>query len=83
MDNSMSKKLTMLLNRIPKKDLDKNLEKAKEILSKSNKDDLNAFLNSKPVSDLLGKDKEKIADAINNNGINLEDVNNFKSDEIK
>ena len=83
MDNGMSKKLAMLLNKIPKKDLDKNLEKAKEILSKSNKDDLNAFLNSKPVSDLLGKDKEKIADAINKNGVNLNDLGNFNSDGMK
>jgi predicted component of type VI protein secretion system len=83
MDNNMSKKLAILLNRIPKKDLDKNIEKAKEILSKSNKDDLNAFLNSKPVADLLGKDKDKISDAINKNGVNLNDLNDFKSEEIK
>jgi len=80
MDNNMSKKLAMLLNKIPKKDLEKNLEKAKEILSNSNKDDLNAFLNSKPVSDLLGKDKDKVAEAINKNGINLDSVKNFNSD---
>lgn len=83
MDNNVSRKLAMLLNKIPKKDLEKNLEKAKEILSNSNKDDLNAFLNSKPVSDLLGKDKEKIADAINKNGVNLNEIKNFNSGEIK
>ena len=82
MDNNVSKKLAMLLNRIPKKDLEKNLEKAKEILANSNKDDLNNFLNSKPVSDLLGKDKDKITDAINNNGVNLNELKNFHSDEI-
>ena len=82
MDNNVSKKLAMLLNRIPKKDLEKNLEKAKEILANSNKDDLNNFLNSKPVSDLLGKNKEKIADAINKNGVNLDEIKNFNSDDI-
>ena len=83
MDNGMSKKLAMLLNKIPKKDLEKNLEKAKEILANSNKDDLNNFLNSKPVSDLLGKNKEKIAEAINKNGVNLNDIKEFNTDEIK
>ena len=83
MDNGISKKLAMLLSKIPKKDLEKNLEKAKEILANSNKDDLNNFLNSKPVSDLLGKDKDKITDAINKNGVNLNDLKNFKSEEIK
>lgn len=83
MDNNVSKKLAMLLNRIPKKDLEKNLEKAKEILANSNKDELNIFLNSKPVSDLLGKDKEKIANAINKNGVNLNEIKNFNSGEIK
>ena len=83
MDNNVSRKLAMLLNKLPKKDLEKNLEKAKEILTNSNKDDLNNFLNSKPVSDLLGKDKEKIAEAINKNGVNLNDLKNFNSDAIK
>ena len=83
MDNNVSRKLAMLLNKIPKKDLEKNLEKAKEILANSNKNDLNNFLNSKPVSDLLGKDKEKIANAINTGEVNLNDVKNFNSDEIK
>ena len=83
MDNNVSKKLAMLLNKIPKKDLEKNLEKAKEILAKSNKDDLNNFLNSKPVSDLLGKDKDKVAEAINKNGVNLSEIQRFNSDEIR
>lgn len=83
MDNNVSKKIAMLLNRIPKKDLEKNLEKAKEILANSNKDDLNNFLNSKPVSDLLGKDKDKIADAISKNGVNLNEIKNFGANEIK
>ena len=45
--------------------------------------DLNNFLNSKPVSDLLGKDKEKVADAINKNEINLDNVKRLNSNEIK
>jgi hypothetical protein len=83
MDNNLSKKFELLLNKIPKKDLEKNLEKAKNILSNSNKDDLTAFLNSKPVSALLGKDKEKITEAINKNGVNLSELKNFNSNEVK
>ena len=83
MDNNLSKKLALLLNKLPKRDLEKNLEKAKNILSNSSKEDLNAFLNSKPVVELLGKDKEKIAEAINKNAVNLNDLKNFNSNEIK
>ena len=71
MDNNISNKLAMLLNKLPKKDLEKNFEKAKEILANSNKDDLNNILNSKVVSDLLGKDKEKIVEEINKNSSKL------------
>jgi len=74
MDNGMTKKLALLLNKIPKQELDKNLQKAKEILANSNKEDINNFLNSKPVSDLLGKDKDKVKEAIGKNGISLNDL---------
>lgn len=83
MDNSMSKKLAILLNKIPKKDLEKNLEKAKQILSNTNQDDISEFLNSKPVSALLGKDKDKIAETISKNGINFDDVKKLNSNNIK
>ena len=81
MDNNLSKKLALLLNKMPKKDLDKNLQKAKEILANCNKDDLNNFLNSKPVSEILGKDKDKVTEAVKNNEINLDSLKkmNFKS----
>lgn len=74
MNNNLSKKLALLLNKVPKKDLDKNLEKAKEILSNCNKEDLDKFLNSKPVSDLLGKDKDSVSNALKNNEINLNNL---------
>ena len=74
MNNNLSKKLALLLNKVPKKDLDKNLEKAKEILSNCNKEDLNKFLNSKHISDLLGKDKDSVSNALKNNEINLNNL---------
>lgn len=83
MDNGMTKKLAMLLNRIPKQELDKNLQKAKEILANSNKEDINNFLNSKPVSDLLGKNKEKVKEAINKNEINLNNLKNIDAQNMK
>lgn len=83
MDNNLSKKLALLLNKMPKKDLDKNLEKAKQILSNCNKDDLNSFLNSKPVADMLGKDKDKITNAIKQNGINLDDIKKLNFNDPK
>lgn len=83
MNNDMTRKLAMLINKVPKKDLDKNLQKAKDILANSNKDDLKAFLNSKPVSDLLGKDKDKITNAVDNSEINLDNLKNFNSNDIK
>ena len=82
MDNNISKRLALLLNKMPKKNLDKNLQKAKEILSNCSKDDLNNFLNSKPVSDMLGKDKDKIVNAVKNKEINLENLKNINSNNI-
>ena len=83
MDNGISRKLAMLLNKIPKQELDKNLQKAKEILANSNKEDINNFLNSKPVSDLLGKDKEKVKEAINKNNLSLENIHDFQLNDKK
>lgn len=66
MDSSLAKKLGFLLSKLPKKDLKKNIEQAKKILEKADKKDLDKLINSEEVSSLLGKDKEKINEAINN-----------------
>lgn len=80
MDNGLAKKLGFLLSKLPKKDLKKNIEQAKKILENTDKSDLNKLLNSQEVSNLLGKDKEKINEAINNID-NISDV--LESAEIK
>ena len=80
MDNNLIKKLNDMLYKIPKKDLVDNLNKAKKFLNNSNKEDLDKLINSKAVSDILGKDKEKIKTALENNEIktqNIEEIEDF------
>ena len=82
MDNGLIKKMAMMLSKVPKKDLEKNLEVAKNILANSNKEDLNKLINSKEVEKILGNDKENFSKAIQENDINAEnidDINNFLS----
>ena len=87
MDNGILKKMAMMLSKVPKKDLEKNLEVAKNILANSNKEDLNKLINSKEVENILGKDKEKIHEALKNNEIKPENIDtlnkilNNKNDE--
>lgn len=66
MDNNLVKKLGLLLSKVPKKDLDKNIEQAKKILEKSSKEDLNKLINSPQVSNILGENKENISSAMEN-----------------
>ena len=44
MDEKMVKKLSAVLSKLPKKDLSKNLEKAKNIIKNSNKEDIKKLL---------------------------------------
>jgi len=74
MDNGLLKKMAMMLSKVPKEDLEKNLKVAKNILANSNKEELNKFINSKEVENILGKDKEKINQALKNNDINSENI---------
>lgn len=74
MDNGLLKKMAMMLAKVPKKDLEKNIEVAKNILSNSNKDDLNKFINSKEIENLLGKEKKQISEALKNNEIKPENI---------
>jgi len=83
MDNNLLKKMSMLLSKVPKKDLEKNIEVAKNILANSSKDDLNKFINSKEVENILGKDKEKITQALKENDINNENMNTINDILLK
>ena len=77
MDNNLMKKLNDMLLKMPKKDLEAKLTQAKELLKNSNKEDLQKLINSKQVSNMLGSDKEKLQDALNNGDINIKDVDNL------
>ena len=77
MDNGLMKKMAMMLSKVPKKDLEKNLEVAKKIIANSNKDDLNKLINSKEVENIVGKDKEQLQAALKNTNITTENLNDI------
>ena len=76
MDNNLAKKLGLLLSKVPKKDLNKNIEKAKKILENSNKEDLEKLISSNEVSNILGENKENLASTLNTlpNEIDVEKI---------
>lgn len=79
MDNRLIQKMAMMLSKVPQKDLEKNIEVAKNILANSKKEDLNKFINSKEVEKILGNEKENITKAIQENDINTENINNINN----
>ena len=58
---------------MPKKDLEKNLEKAKNILKTSKKEDIQKNLSNPQMSKILGKDSENLKNQLEN--INLDELN--------
>lgn len=64
MDEKMLKKLSSVLSKFPKKDLATNLDKAKNILKNSKKEDLKKLLETEQVKKMLGKDTEKLKDIL-------------------
>jgi len=73
MDKKLLQTLSAIISKIPKKDLEKNLEKAKAALKNSNKEDLEKMLSSPQISKLLGKDSETLKKELSN--INLDEIN--------
>lgn len=80
MDDKMIKKLSGILSKLPKKDLAKNLDKAKGILKNSNKDDLKKLLETEQIKKLLGNDTEKLKDFLDKTDLNKLDTNNLEKD---
>lgn len=77
MDRKMLQSLSAIISKIPKKDLEKNLEKAKSVLKNSKKEDIEKLLSNPSVSKLLGKDAETLKTqlkSINLNEINTEEL---------
>lgn len=73
MDKKILQSLSAILSKMPKKDLEKNLEKAKSVLKNSKKEDIQKLLSNPQVSKILGKDAENLKIQLEN--INLDEIN--------
>ena len=78
MDQKLLQSLSAIISRMPKKDLEKNLNQAKTILKNSKKEDIEKMLANPNVSKLIGKDAEKLKAQLEN--INLDEIN---TDELE
>ncbi len=77
MNEKLIKTLSSIVSKLPKKDLEKNLNKAKEILKNSKKEDISKILSNPELSKILGKDKDNLK-----NQIDEIDFENINIDEI-
>ncbi len=73
MDKKLLQSLSAIMSRMPKKDLEKNLEKAKSVLKNSNKEDIEKMLSTPQIAKLLGKDAENLKKQLEN--IDLTEIN--------
>ncbi|MBP3284864.1 MAG: hypothetical protein J6M02_05135 [Clostridia bacterium] len=79
MTDKMIKNLSAMLSKMPKKELNENLEKAKEILKTKDKDALKKMLDNEKVAKLVGQDTAKIKSAIDK--LNLDKINTQEIDK--
>ncbi len=80
MDEKMIKKISAVLSKLPKKDLSKNLEKAKSIIENSNKEDIKKLLESNKVKNLLGKDTETLKEVLEKTDLSKIDTSTIEKD---
>lgn len=80
MDEKMIKKISAILSKLPKKDLSKNLEKAKSIIKNSNKEDIKKLLESNKVKNLLGKDTETLKEVLEKTDLSKIDTSTIEKD---
>ena len=73
MDKKLLQSLSAIISKIPKKDLEKNLEKAKSVLKNSKKEELEKMLSNPQMAKILGKDVETIKKQLET--INLDEIN--------
>lgn len=74
LDKKLLQTLSSLVSKMPKKDLEKNIEKAKNVLKNSKKEDLEKLLSNPQISKLLGKDANNLKDSLKNIDLNKLDV---------
>lgn len=70
MNEKLIKSLSSLLSKMPKKELEKNISKAKEVLKNSKKEDLSKLISNPQISKFLGEDAENIKKEIEKLDIN-------------
>ena len=80
MDDKMIKKLSAILSKLPKKDLAKNLDKAKGILKNSNKEDIKRLLETEQIKNILGNDTEKLKEVLDKTDLTSLDTNNIEKE---
>lgn len=73
MNEKMIKTLSKMLSKMPKKELNENIIKAKEILKNKDKETLKKMLDNENIAKLIGQDTSKLKNAIDN--LNLDKVN--------
>ncbi len=78
MNDKLLKTLSTLLSKLPKKDLENNIAKAKDMLKNSNNEDLSKLLSNPQVSKLLGNDAENLKEQLKNI-----DIKNINPDELE
>ena len=80
MDEKMLKKLSSIQSKLPKKDLAKNLDKAKGILKNSNKEDIKKLLETEQIKKLLGNDTEKLKEVLEKTDLTKLNTNNLQKE---
>ena len=80
MDDKMIKKLSTILSKLPKKDLSKNLEKAKSLIKNSNKEELKKLLESNKIKTVLGKDTEALKEVLEKTDLSKIDTSDIEKD---
>ena len=78
MNEKLIKTLSKIVSKLPKKDLEKNLSKAKEILKNSKKEDLSKLLSNPQISKLIGNENENLKEQIKNLDIDNIDINELE-----
>lgn len=79
MNEKMIKTLSTMLSKMPKKELNENIAKAKEILKNKDKDALKKMLDNENIAKIVGQDTTKLKKAIDK--LNFEKFNTEEIDK--
>lgn len=79
MNEKMIKNLSAMLSKMPKKELNESIVKAKEILKSKDKDALKKMLDNENIAKIVGQDTTKLKKAIDK--LNFEKFNTEEIDK--